>query len=132
MRIRSFTPPESYDGRDREVQPPSAGSTKPARACGHRRPSIGEDQPPIPPFGRPHSNVIFRRREVIVTRHGIWSISINQQYQICFRWTGDAERAGRLFGTDAEIWMDLQVRYDLWHARRGEAAKQVASIEAIR
>jgi addiction module HigA family antidote len=38
-----------------------------------------------------------------------------------------ALRLGRLFGQSPEFWMNLQLRYDLWHAKRSELAAAIAS-----
>jgi antitoxin HigA-1 len=37
-----------------------------------------------------------------------------------------ALRLERLFGREARYWMDLQLAWDLWHARRGEPGQMVA------
>lgn len=40
-----------------------------------------------------------------------------------------ALRVGRLFGTDPEVWLNLQVRFDLWHVMRSERAEEIEEIE---
>ena len=42
-----------------------------------------------------------------------------------------ALRAARLFGTDPEIWLNLQMRYELWHAMQSEEAGEIEEIEPI-
>jgi antitoxin HigA-1 len=32
-------------------------------------------------------------------------------------------------GMDADFWLDLQTRWDLWHALRSPAAREIDSIE---
>lgn len=42
-----------------------------------------------------------------------------------------ALRAARLFGTGAEIWLNLQSRYDLWEARVSAASGEIEEIEPV-
>ena len=42
-----------------------------------------------------------------------------------------ALRLGRLFGTGPRIWLDLQVRWDLWHAERSDSAGDIERIEPV-
>lgn len=42
-----------------------------------------------------------------------------------------ALRVARLFGTDPEIWLKLQLRYDLWHAMHSEDAAEIEEIEPV-
>lgn len=42
-----------------------------------------------------------------------------------------ALRVARLFGTDPEIWLNLQTRFDLWHARRSADAEEIGAIEPV-
>ena len=32
-------------------------------------------------------------------------------------WTGDQHRLAKALDTTPELWLNLQVQYDLWHAR---------------
>jgi len=44
-----------------------------------------------------------------------------------------ALRLERLLGREARYWMDLQLAWDLWHARRGELGQTVESeVEPLR
>jgi hypothetical protein len=47
------------------------------------------------------------------------SIGINEQYRICFVWT---ERGP---------WMSLQMRWDLYHALRSKAARDVERVKPV-
>ncbi len=42
-----------------------------------------------------------------------------------------ALRVARLFGTDPEIWLNLQTRYDLWRARQAADAEEIGAIEPV-
>lgn len=42
-----------------------------------------------------------------------------------------ALRLGRYFGTTADLWMNLQQRWDLYHAQRAEA-RELARIRQVR
>jgi addiction module HigA family antidote len=37
-----------------------------------------------------------------------------------------ALRLGRLFGTSPELWLGLQMDYDLWHALHGDLGEEIA------
>jgi mRNA-degrading endonuclease YafQ of YafQ-DinJ toxin-antitoxin module len=56
-------------------------------------------------------------------RTGQYSISVNDQWRICFRFVdGDvyemALRLSRLFGNSPEFWLNAQRAIDLWEAAR--------------
>jgi len=42
-----------------------------------------------------------------------------------------ALRLERVLGMSAEFWLGLQQDWDLWHAMRGKASKEIASLEPI-
>jgi antitoxin HigA-1 len=42
-----------------------------------------------------------------------------------------ALRLERATGMDADFWLDLQTRWDLWHALRSPAAREIDSIERL-
>ena len=42
-----------------------------------------------------------------------------------------ALRLERATGMDADFWLDLQLRWDLWHAIRSPSARDIARIERI-
>ena len=43
-----------------------------------------------------------------------------------------ALRLARLFGMDADFWLNLQRDWDLWHAMRSPAAEDINRIEPIK
>jgi len=43
-----------------------------------------------------------------------------------------ALRLSQVFGTSAEFWLNMQQDWDLWHAQRSPAAKEIAKLEKIR
>ena len=43
-----------------------------------------------------------------------------------------ALRLSRLFGTSAELWLNLQQAWDLYEALRAPGAKKIAAIEPIK
>lgn len=42
-----------------------------------------------------------------------------------------ALRLERATGLDADVWLDLQTRWDLWHAMQSEAAREIELIELV-
>jgi addiction module HigA family antidote len=42
-----------------------------------------------------------------------------------------ALRLERATGMDADFWLDLQMRWDLWHALHSEAAKEIEKITRV-
>jgi len=42
-----------------------------------------------------------------------------------------ALRLAKLFNTSAELWLNLQLAYDLWHARRSPEAKKVSKLSPL-
>jgi antitoxin HigA-1 len=42
-----------------------------------------------------------------------------------------ALRLERATGMDADFWLDLQTRWDLWHALRSPAVREIESIERL-
>jgi addiction module HigA family antidote len=42
-----------------------------------------------------------------------------------------ALRLERATGMDADFWLDLQTRWDLWHAMRSPGARDIESIERL-
>jgi antitoxin HigA-1 len=42
-----------------------------------------------------------------------------------------ALRLERATGMDADFWLDLQTRWDLWHALHSDAAKEIARIQPV-
>jgi hypothetical protein len=74
-------------------------------------------------------------------QRGRWSVRVNDQWRITFRWDADthtrygarlnelirgkrgitaetALKLAKLLKTDAEWWMALQAQHDLWHAQQ--------------
>ena len=43
-----------------------------------------------------------------------------------------ALRLARVVGMSADFWLGLQQDWDLWHATRGESAKEIARLEPLR
>jgi addiction module HigA family antidote len=43
-----------------------------------------------------------------------------------------ALRLAKVLGTSAELWLGLQLDWDLWHAMKGRSAKEIAELEPIR
>jgi antitoxin HigA-1 len=89
-----------------------------------------EDTPP------PHPGE--KLREEFVRPHGLTQEGLAGRLGISFRRVNEvlnekrgvtldtALRLERLFGRGAGYWMDLQVAWDLWHARRGELGRSAA------
>jgi plasmid maintenance system antidote protein VapI len=46
--------------------------------------------------------------------------------------TDTALRLGRVLGTSPELWLSLQVVWDLWHAAQGAEGKAIAKLEPLR
>ncbi len=46
--------------------------------------------------------------------------------------TDTALRLARVVGMSADFWLGLQQDWDLWHARRGGAASEIAGLEPLR
>ncbi|HMB70053.1 MAG TPA: HigA family addiction module antitoxin [bacterium] len=42
-----------------------------------------------------------------------------------------ALRLARVLGTSAELWLGLQLDWDLWHAMRGPDAKEIARLKPL-
>ncbi len=42
-----------------------------------------------------------------------------------------ALRLERVLGMSADFWLGLQQDWDLWHARRGEQAREIESLEPL-
>ncbi len=42
-----------------------------------------------------------------------------------------ALRLARVFGTTAEYWLGLQMDWDLWHAMRSDAAREIQTLEPL-
>jgi len=43
-----------------------------------------------------------------------------------------ALRLARVLGMSAEFWLGLQLDWDLWHAMRGESAREIERLEPVR
>ena len=69
----------------------------------------------------PTSPIIERLKGV---RADQYSIRINDQYRICFRWEGDDAE-------DVEI-ADYHQDWDLWHALRSGRAAVIQALEPLR
>jgi antitoxin HigA-1 len=77
-------------------------------------------------------------REEFVRPHGLTQEGLAGRLGISFRRINEvlnekrgvtldtALRLERLFGREGGYWMDLQVAWDLWHARRGELGQTAA------
>jgi addiction module HigA family antidote len=46
--------------------------------------------------------------------------------------TDTALRLARVLGTSPELWLNLQVVWDLWHAAQGAEGKAIAKLEPLR
>ncbi|MGM7777744.1 type II toxin-antitoxin system RelE/ParE family toxin [Arthrobacter sp. KNU-44] len=68
-------------------------------------------------------------------RAGQYSIRINDQWRICFRWTDAgpdaALRLGKYFGTSAQFCLNLQTHYDL-DVAEDRAAGQIAAMTPLK
>jgi addiction module HigA family antidote len=42
-----------------------------------------------------------------------------------------ALRLERVLGTSAQFWLNLQLTWDLWHAKHGPHAKEIAKLEPL-
>ncbi len=42
-----------------------------------------------------------------------------------------ALRLAKLFGTSAELWLNMQLSWDLWHAQRSPDAKRIGRIKRL-
>lgn len=42
-----------------------------------------------------------------------------------------ALRLSRLFGSTPDFWMNLQLTWDLWHAKNSETAREIEEIEPL-
>jgi addiction module HigA family antidote len=45
--------------------------------------------------------------------------------------TDTALRLARVLGTSAELWLNLQQAWDLWHATHGDTAKAIEKLEPL-
>ena len=45
--------------------------------------------------------------------------------------TDTALRLGKVLGTSPELWLSLQLSWDLWHAAHGKEGKEIAKLEPL-
>mgnify|MGYP001571467717 CR=1 FL=1 len=126
-------PTRSKSRTTTERRPPSGPRNRYPRFVGrrlpHHRPPTHPGEMLLEEFIKP----LGLTQSALAVRLGISFPRLNEIVRCRRSVTPDtALRLARVVGISADFWLGLQLDWDLWHARRGSSASEIARLEPLR